>query len=118
MRPAKEIRFFRIVYSFQFADIRKATFRVNQPFQVNRSIGSIQKVKETNFTLNQTLKTMKNLRAYFSAILILLMFTMSGCELIGDIFKAGMWTAVILIVIVVLIIMWILRAIRGRGPRV
>ena len=118
MRPAKEIRFSRIVYSFQFPEIRKATFRANQPFQVNRSIGSIQKVKETNFTLNQTLKTMKNLRAYFSAILILLMFTMSGCELIGDIFKAGMWTAVILIVIVVLIIMWILRAIRGRGPRV
>jgi hypothetical protein len=61
---------------------------------------------------------MKNLRAYFSAILILLVFTLSSCEVIGDIFKAGMWTAVIGIVIVVLIIMWILRAIRGRGPRV
>jgi hypothetical protein len=61
---------------------------------------------------------MKNLRAYFSAMLIMLMFTMSSCEVIGDIFEAGMWTSVVLIVIVVLIIMWILRAIRGRGPRV
>ena len=61
---------------------------------------------------------MKILRAFYSAILILLVFTMSSCEVIGDIFQAGMWTAVILIVIVVLIIMWILRAIRGRGPRV
>jgi len=60
---------------------------------------------------------MKDLRAYFVALMVLLTFTLSSCELIGDIFKAGMWTAVILIVIVVLIIMWILRKIRGRGPR-
>ncbi|MFC5271260.1 hypothetical protein [Adhaeribacter terreus] len=60
---------------------------------------------------------MKDLKAYFVALLVLLTFTLSSCELIGDIFKAGMWTAVILIVIVILIIMWLLRMIRGRGPR-
>jgi hypothetical protein len=60
---------------------------------------------------------MKNLKAYFAVLLVLFTFTLSSCEVIGDIFKAGMWTSVILIVIVVLIIIWILRAIRGRGPR-
>ena len=30
-------------------------------------------------------------------LLVLLTFTLSSCELIGDIFKAGMWTAVILV---------------------
>jgi len=44
-------------------------------------------------------------------LLVLLTFTMSSCEAIGDIFKAGMWTAVIIIVVVVLIIIWIFRKI-------
>ena len=66
---------------------------------------------------NQPDKTMKNLKAYFAALLVMLTLTLSSCEVIGDIFKAGMWTAVILIVIVVLLIMWLFRAIRGRGPR-
>jgi len=57
---------------------------------------------------------MKNLKAYFFSLLVLLTFTLSSCEAIGDIFKAGMWTAVIGIVIVVLLIMWLLRVIRGR----
>ena len=57
---------------------------------------------------------MKNLRAYFAALLILLTFTLSSCDVIGDIFKAGMWTAVIGIVLIVLVIMWLLRKIRGR----
>jgi hypothetical protein len=57
---------------------------------------------------------MKNLKAYFAAMLLMLTFTLSSCEMIGDIFKAGMWTAVIGIVLVVVLIMWLLRAIRGR----
>ncbi|WP_191906969.1 hypothetical protein [Adhaeribacter soli] len=57
---------------------------------------------------------MKDLKLYFSALVIILLFTLSGCEAIGNIFKAGMWTAVIGIVLVVLLIMWLLRVIRGR----
>lgn len=47
-------------------------------------------------------------------LLILLTFTLSSCEVVGDIFKAGMWTALIIIVIVVLIIVWIFRKFTGR----
>jgi len=61
---------------------------------------------------------MKNIKVYLSLMLILLTFTMSSCEAIGDIFEAGMWTAVIIIAIVILLIMWILRKFRGPRNRV
>lgn len=40
------------------------------------------------------------------------MMTLSSCELIGGIFKAGFWTAIILIVLVVALILWLVN--RGR----
>jgi hypothetical protein len=55
---------------------------------------------------------MKNFRLYFFSLLAFLAVTMTGCQLIGDIFKAGMWTAVIIIVLVVLIIGWIISRFR------
>ncbi|MBC3540967.1 hypothetical protein ACFSC6_06870 [Rufibacter sediminis] len=55
---------------------------------------------------------MKNLQAYFFAFMLLITVTLSSCEMIGDIFKAGMWTAVIIIVLVIFLIMWLLRKIR------
>ena len=60
---------------------------------------------------------MKNIKVYLSMVLILLTFTMSSCEVIGDIFQAGMWTAVIIIAVVILLIMWLIRKLRG-GRRV
>ncbi|QMU29844.1 hypothetical protein [Adhaeribacter radiodurans] len=59
---------------------------------------------------------MKNFRYFFPIFIMFLALTVTSCEVIGDIFKAGMWTAVIGIVVVVLFILWILRKI--RGPRV
>ena len=38
--------------------------------------------------------------------------TLSSCEVVGGIFKAGFWTAIILIVLVIVIILWIIN--RGR----
>ena len=34
-------------------------------------------------------------------VAILSAFTLSGCEMIGDIFKAGVWTGVIIVVVVI-----------------
>jgi len=39
--------------------------------------------------------------------------TLSSCEVVGGIFKAGFWTAIIIIVIVVALILWLV----GRGRR-
>jgi len=55
---------------------------------------------------------MKNIRTYYLLFFILLTFTLSSCELIGDIFEAGMWTALIIIVLIVLLVTWLFRKIR------
>lgn len=57
---------------------------------------------------------MKNLQGYFFALMAVLTLTLSSCELVGDIFEAGMWAAVIIIVLIILLILWIYRKIRGR----
>ena len=40
-------------------------------------------------------------------LLISLCTTMSSCEVIGGIFKAGVWVGVLLVVVVVGIILWL-----------
>ena len=54
---------------------------------------------------------MKN--ASWFALLLLSTMILPGCEIIGDIFKAGVWVGVILVVLVIGLIVWILS--RGRS---
>ncbi|GAB4092690.1 phosphatidate cytidylyltransferase [Flaviaesturariibacter terrae] len=42
-----------------------------------------------------------------------LAMTFTSCQVVGGIFKAGFWTAIILIVLVVGLILWLV----GRGRR-
>jgi hypothetical protein len=57
---------------------------------------------------------MKHLNFPVIAILVAIMFTASSCDAIEGIFKAGMWTAFILIALVVGVILWIVAKMRGR----
>lgn len=52
---------------------------------------------------------MKNnpLLTIFTFVLLAMMFT--GCEVIGDIFEAGLWIGVILVILVVAIIFWVIK---------
>lgn len=54
---------------------------------------------------------MKNATSLWITALVLVT-TLSSCEVVGGIFKAGFWTAIILIVLVVVLIIWLMR--RGR----
>ncbi|MFL5728736.1 MAG: hypothetical protein ACJ75J_04540 [Cytophagaceae bacterium] len=54
---------------------------------------------------------MKNLYLYYS--LLLLGITMSSCEVIGDIFKAGMWVGIVGVAIVIGLIIFIFGKLRG-----
>jgi hypothetical protein len=45
--------------------------------------------------------------------MVAMAMTLSSCEVIGGIFKAGFWTAIIVIVIVVALILWLV----GRGRK-
>jgi hypothetical protein len=44
--------------------------------------------------------------------LILIAFSFSSCEAIGDIFKAGMWVGVIIVVAIVALVLWLLNKMR------
>lgn len=47
---------------------------------------------------------------YFPVLLILLTF-LSGCELVGDIFEAGVWVGVVVVVLVIVVIIWLIKKI-------
>ena len=48
-----------------------------------------------------------------AVLLVLLTFSLSSCDAIGTIFKAGAWTAMIGIFLVVLLLWFIVRKMRG-----
>ncbi len=45
-------------------------------------------------------------------LLLLLMITFSGCEVIGGIFKAGLWVGVIIVVAIIAIVIWLFNRFR------
>ncbi len=49
------------------------------------------------------------------AFIALLMTTLSSCQFIEDIFKAGVWSGIIIIVVVLALIIWVLSRIFGGG---
>ena len=48
-------------------------------------------------------------------LLILSLFVLSSCEAIGGIFKAGAWTGIILVVVVIAIVIWIISRLGGKS---
>jgi hypothetical protein len=54
---------------------------------------------------------MKNIYLYFC--LCLLGFSMTSCEIIGDIFKAGMWVGVVGVALVIGLVLFIFGKMRG-----
>jgi hypothetical protein len=46
------------------------------------------------------------------ALLLLSTITLAGCEIIGNIFQAGVWVGVILVVLVLGLVFWLFS--RGR----
>lgn len=41
------------------------------------------------------------------ALLLLFTMTLAGCEIIGNIFEAGVWVGVILVLLVIGLVVWI-----------
>jgi len=55
-------------------------------------------------------------KAFPLALIAFLCTTLSSCELVEGIFKAGVWVGVIVVVVVVALLIWILSKIfGGRG---
>lgn len=53
---------------------------------------------------------MKSLQVF--ALIILTATMLTSCEVIGDIFQAGMWVGVIIVVAIIALVLWLLRKIR------
>jgi hypothetical protein len=51
-------------------------------------------------------------RSYALLFLFLTSLSLTSCEAIGDIFKAGMWFGVIIVIAVVVLVFWLLNKIR------
>jgi uncharacterized membrane protein YkvI len=44
---------------------------------------------------------------YLFVLLLLSFVVLTGCEVIGDIFKAGVWVGVVLVMLVIGIVVWL-----------
>jgi hypothetical protein len=56
---------------------------------------------------------MKNILSY--CLILFMMITLAGCELVGDIFSAGMYTGIFIVVLVVALIIWLITRLGKRG---
>lgn len=54
---------------------------------------------------------MKNVIAFS---LILMMLLLTSCEIVGDIFSAGVYTGIFIVVIVIVAVIWIFLKLRNR----
>ena len=52
---------------------------------------------------------MKNLTKSNTIIFTLLLFTMTSCEVIGGIFKAGVWVGILIVVAIIVIVFWLFK---------
>ena len=46
--------------------------------------------------------------SYLYVLFLLSIVALTGCEVIGGIFKAGVWTGVLLVILVIGLIVWLL----------
>ena len=51
---------------------------------------------------------MKKNKGLLLTLLTLITFTISSCEVIGDIFKAGVWVGILIVVVIVGVIFWLI----------
>ena len=49
------------------------------------------------------------------ALIAFLCTTLSSCELVEGIFKSGVWSGIIIVVVVVALLIWILAKVFGGG---
>jgi Flp pilus assembly protein TadB len=77
--------------------------RLKKMQQVNLKDTQKNKLKSIN---------MKRNNGIILSALLFLMISLTSCEVVGGIFKAGMWTAVIIIVLVVALIFWLISKFR------
>jgi hypothetical protein len=54
---------------------------------------------------------MKKMSLIPLAAMLMVILSLSSCELVGDIFKAGMWVGIIIVVAIIALIIFLIRKI-------
>ncbi|HTM66674.1 MAG TPA: hypothetical protein VL093_10160 [Flavipsychrobacter sp.] len=54
---------------------------------------------------------MKKISVVSLAAMLMVVLSLSSCELVGDIFKAGMWVGIIVVVAIIALIIFLIRKI-------
>lgn len=54
------------------------------------------------------------MKKLFFPLLILAMFTLQGCELVGDIFKAGVWVGILIVIGIIALIVFLISKVSGK----
>lgn len=52
---------------------------------------------------------MKNFNISTLFIFLFFLISFTSCEIIGDIFKAGLWVGIILVVLVIAVVIWLIK---------
>lgn len=55
---------------------------------------------------------MQRINPVLISLLTIFAVTLSSCQAIGDIFKAGIWTGLILVAIVIALVIWLISRFR------
>jgi hypothetical protein len=71
------------------------------PQQTNKLLGKA-------FDSAQENVDMKKFNLPVLAALAMIMVTASSCEVVGGIFKAGMWTGIIVVVLIIVLVIWLI----------
>ncbi len=58
---------------------------------------------------------MKSLQIFLVSLVSLMILTLSSCQIIGDIFKAGVGVGIFLVVAVVAVVIFVIAKIAGGG---
>lgn len=54
------------------------------------------------------------MKTFYALLIFIMLTTLQSCNLIGDIFRFGMWTGIIIVVLVLAIIIFLISRIRKR----
>ena len=57
---------------------------------------------------------MKKISFIFTLIALISVFSLSGCEVIGDIFQAGVWVGIIVVVGIIALVIYLISRLGGR----
>jgi hypothetical protein len=55
------------------------------------------------------------LSTFYSALLLVLLISLESCKVTGGIFKAGVWTGVAMIAVIVAVIIFIISKLNSKG---